>query len=273
MRDLLPSGRFAQLARLSRKALRLYAEQGLLRPVYTNPDSGYHYYSFAQLEDARRITTLRELEMPLDAIQDALKVWNTADLAACLDRHRDHLRRQAERAMGALDTLERLVRQPQPAYSVHTRTAPPQPYWGLRGWCPPEDACRFVAQAQRVLAHALDTALLAPQGAALARYHEEQEERWDIEVCVPTQARQPAPPAGPVYAGELPGGLIVATVHAGDYGGPHGMQGAYAATWRWLREHGHEPLGGPGEVYLFDDTNTADPADYRTEIFWHVRPD
>ncbi|GGJ52569.1 hypothetical protein [Deinococcus roseus] len=45
MRDLIPSGRFPQIARLTRKALQIYAEQGLLRPVHTDPHSGYHYYN------------------------------------------------------------------------------------------------------------------------------------------------------------------------------------------------------------------------------------
>lgn len=38
--DLVPSGRFA---RLGRKALRLYAELGLLPPAHVNPDNGYRY--------------------------------------------------------------------------------------------------------------------------------------------------------------------------------------------------------------------------------------
>jgi ABC-type multidrug transport system fused ATPase/permease subunit len=55
MSDLVPPGRFAQLTRLSRKALRIYAEMSLLRPASVNPDSGYRYYALSQLGDAHRI--------------------------------------------------------------------------------------------------------------------------------------------------------------------------------------------------------------------------
>ena len=51
----LSMGRFAQAAQLSRKALRLYDQLGILVPDYVDPDSGYRYYSTAQFEQARFI--------------------------------------------------------------------------------------------------------------------------------------------------------------------------------------------------------------------------
>ena len=53
VQDLLPIGRFAQLARLSPKALRLYGDLGLLTPAHTDPDFGYRYYRQEQLGQAR----------------------------------------------------------------------------------------------------------------------------------------------------------------------------------------------------------------------------
>ena len=92
MRDLIPSGRFAQLTRLTRKALRVYAEQGLLRPVYTDMQSGYHYYSLSQLDEARRISHLRDLGMSVEMIHVTLRVWNTPDGHARLEEHRQQLK-------------------------------------------------------------------------------------------------------------------------------------------------------------------------------------
>ena len=45
MENLVTIGRFAEAARLSQKALRLYAESGLLEPAWVDPGSGYRYYS------------------------------------------------------------------------------------------------------------------------------------------------------------------------------------------------------------------------------------
>lgn len=61
MENLLTIGEFAEAARLSPKALRLYAEQGLLAPTRIG-DSGYRYYRVEQLAEARLISLLRAAE-------------------------------------------------------------------------------------------------------------------------------------------------------------------------------------------------------------------
>jgi protein phosphatase len=68
MAKQLTIGAFARLAGLTPKALRLYDELGLLRPVRVDPASGYRYYEPAQLERARLVAWLRLLGMPLARI-------------------------------------------------------------------------------------------------------------------------------------------------------------------------------------------------------------
>jgi protein phosphatase len=67
---LLTSGAFARAAGLTRKALRLYDELGLLSPAEVDPDSGYRRYDPAQLEQARLVAWLRRLGMPLARIRE-----------------------------------------------------------------------------------------------------------------------------------------------------------------------------------------------------------
>jgi PPM family protein phosphatase len=66
---LMTSGAFARASGLSRKALRLYDELGLLDPARVDPASGYRYYHPAQLEQARLVAWLRRLGMPLASIR------------------------------------------------------------------------------------------------------------------------------------------------------------------------------------------------------------
>ncbi len=66
---LMGIGEFAQLSRLSPKALRLYDELGLLTPARVDPDSGYRWYCDEQLERARLVATLRQLGAPLARIK------------------------------------------------------------------------------------------------------------------------------------------------------------------------------------------------------------
>ena len=69
MRDkYLRAGEFGAAARLSSKALRLYAEEGLLVPASVDPATGYRLYSPDQLPRARLILRLRQLGLPLARI-------------------------------------------------------------------------------------------------------------------------------------------------------------------------------------------------------------
>jgi PPM family protein phosphatase len=65
----MTSGAFARASGLSRKALRLYDELGLLHPARVDPVSQYRFYDPAQLEQARLVAWLRRLGMPLAMIR------------------------------------------------------------------------------------------------------------------------------------------------------------------------------------------------------------
>ncbi len=67
--SLLRIGPFSRLARVTIKTLRFYDAAGLFRPVWTDPRSGYRFYSTAQLPALRRIRVLRELGCSLAEIQ------------------------------------------------------------------------------------------------------------------------------------------------------------------------------------------------------------
>jgi protein phosphatase len=87
--ELMTSGAFARASGLSRKALRLYDELGLLRPAQVDPVSQYRRYDPAQLEQARLVAWLRRLGMPLASIRAVStmpRAQAAAELAAYWDR-------------------------------------------------------------------------------------------------------------------------------------------------------------------------------------------
>src|SRR5512139_4015852 len=71
-KDLLSIGAFADMTRLSIKALRLYDQLGLLQPLHVDPQTGYRYYGVDQLSSARMIRNMREMDMPLATIRQVL---------------------------------------------------------------------------------------------------------------------------------------------------------------------------------------------------------
>jgi DNA-binding transcriptional MerR regulator len=79
-------GEFARRSRLSPRALRLYDERGVLVPSRVDQASGYRYYGTAQLEEARLVVMLRELQLPLAAVKELL-ACDPADAAERIAEH------------------------------------------------------------------------------------------------------------------------------------------------------------------------------------------
>ena len=71
--DEVSIGEFSRRSRLSVKALRLYADLGVLIPARVDEASGYRFYTVAQLDDARLVAMLRQLELPLASVKELLQ--------------------------------------------------------------------------------------------------------------------------------------------------------------------------------------------------------
>lgn len=61
-------GEFTKIAQVSGRLLRYYDEIGLLKPEYTDPQTGYRYYTAQQLPHLNRILALKELGLSLQQI-------------------------------------------------------------------------------------------------------------------------------------------------------------------------------------------------------------
>jgi DNA-binding transcriptional MerR regulator len=103
------AGEFGAAARLSSKALRLYAEQGLLVPARVDPATGYRYYAPDQLPRARLIARLRALGLPVARIAflaDLTPEARALELRGWLRAQRDRLddwAARVEEAQGPVD--------------------------------------------------------------------------------------------------------------------------------------------------------------------------
>jgi DNA-binding transcriptional MerR regulator len=117
-------GEFARRSRLSLKALRLYDELGVLVPSRVDHASGYRYYDTAQLDEARLVVMMRQLQLPLAAIKELL----ACDPAAAATRIAEHWR-DAEAAHDARRELadylvSRLSGKRSVMYEVATQEMP-----------------------------------------------------------------------------------------------------------------------------------------------------
>ena len=70
-RPLMTAGRFAEATLLSAKALRIYADRGLLPPRFVDPANGYRYYADDQVRTGWLIVLLRSAQLSLEEIADS----------------------------------------------------------------------------------------------------------------------------------------------------------------------------------------------------------
>jgi DNA-binding transcriptional MerR regulator len=117
-------GEFARRSRLSLKALRLYDERGVLVPSRVDQASGYRYYDTDQLDAARLVVMLRQLQLPLAAIKELL-ACDPADAAARIAEYwRGAEAAHDDRRVLADYLVNRLSGKRSVMYEVATREMP-----------------------------------------------------------------------------------------------------------------------------------------------------
>lgn len=266
MDTLIPIGRFSRVTRLSVKALRNYADAGLLVPAWVDPSSGYRYYTYAQTTQAEVIRVLRSLEMPLDEIREVLTAADDDVVAKVMERHRARLEDRLEHETRMLAYLRRLIEEEgRPmTYDVTVKELPAQHVAVLRRRVTAETIGDDVGAAFGVLMGAVGASgagFAGPPFLAMTEVVDTDSGTGEIEVGIPVAG--PFGGTGDVTGRDVPAHLVAATVHRGRYDeeGP-----AYAAVEQWIQAHGHASSGPPREVYLTWPADTPDPADYLTEI-------
>ncbi|MET8334171.1 MerR family transcriptional regulator [Streptosporangium canum] len=134
---MMSIGEFAELTGLSLKALRLYDEQGLLKPASVDPWSRHRRYSASQFEPAIRLKALRAAGVPL---ADAPRLLADPPAAATvLAEHRARMAAERERQDAALDILDRLLSgADRHEWQVEERLATRQ-HWAGVVWPVPGD--------------------------------------------------------------------------------------------------------------------------------------
>lgn len=112
--DLIPIGRFARLSGLSIGALRHYDELDLLRPADVDRFTGYRRYRPEQLEIARTIGRLRDLEVPIDEIREVLGADDPADQRRRIGAHERRLQARVDRLAHLLHVTRQLSKGREP---------------------------------------------------------------------------------------------------------------------------------------------------------------
>jgi DNA-binding transcriptional MerR regulator len=181
-------GDFSRIARVSCRLLRYYDEIGLLTPSATGADSGYRYYTAAQLERLNRILVLKDLGFSLEEVARIVANKLSADeLRGMLLMRRREVARSIESEMERLRHIESRISQIElegqlSADDVMLRSEPMRRFLSVR-----QEVASFVAARQLIgalnsgVSGRIARDLLGPL-TAVAHSPEFELDRIDLEV-------------------------------------------------------------------------------------------
>jgi DNA-binding transcriptional MerR regulator/effector-binding domain-containing protein len=243
-------GEFSKITGLAVRTLRFYHEEGLLVPAAVDRETGYRSYDERNIERARIIKALREMEFSLEDIAEILAgCEEDADVLGHLERQRGslqvrlaHLRRVVEQ-IDAIVHTERSARETERMTKTHfeieEKSIGPQLVAGMRMKGRYQDmGPQFGRLGKRVGRYI--------GGKPLCLYYdgEYREQDADFEPCFPV--RKLVDVDG-VSTRELPGVRAITLVHRGPY---EELGRTYARLFKYVKERGYEVSTPTREVYL-----------------------
>ena len=265
-RELFQIGEVAKLYHISVGTLRHYEQVGLLQPEYTDPATGYRYYSVRQFEQLTNIRYLRALGLPLDeitaymnnrgidTISDALRrqqalVQQKKQELDIIERKIDHRLAQLEDAQSSeLDVIQ-LVQQPELRLVLLRDRVKFNSYLWL------ERSIRKIEQGQK-----LPLSYLGKIGVGISaeNLHAGAFDHYDLVFLALDEED--------VYEGHvetLPSCRCAAVRFHGDHSRAPQY---YEQLTQFLAANGLQIAGFSREIALIDNCISDDPAQYVTEI-------
>jgi DNA-binding transcriptional MerR regulator len=248
-------GEFARRSRLSVKALRLYDGLGVLVPARVDDASGYRYYDVAQLEAARLVAMLRQLDVPLAAIRELL-ACDPADAAERIAAHWQEVESAHDARRELADYLvNQLSGKRSVMYEVATREIPERSLLCLKRSVDPQGAWALGKEFIAVLRERPLPKMEGREGAMFTIYWGEVSADSDgpVEMCKPVPEGEAQALAS--HYPEL--SLRTEPAHREAYVAlpndslPAGPGGNPAPQWQlasealraWAVEHGIDPEG------------------------------
>ncbi|MFD5423988.1 MerR family transcriptional regulator [Streptomyces sp. NPDC127084] len=277
---LLTIGAFAHRARLSPKALRLYDRLGLLHPARVDEATGYRWYRADQVERARLVALLRQLDMPLALIGDLVELPG-AEAAQAVDAYWTEVdARRARQAALAAHLCDRLSGRRPTMFEIKTCDVPEQTVLAERKHLVADELPRWIPSAlDRLIRAAAECGGIT--GIPFVAYHAEVTPDSDgpAEACVPVADARAAEEW--VAANSRGGGiavrvepaqrLVYTRITKAQVAHPQ-ILSAFDAVEDHIAREGMTVTGPCREVYFAEDWDAASATDEVCDIAFPVSP-
>lgn len=266
-KDLLSTGTFADMSRLSLKALRLYHQLDILPPLYTDPQTGYRYYGPDQLLRARMIRTMRDMDTPLAEIRRVLAMADVS-LAQAELAIRQYIEFRTRQLKQIQMLARQLTQQLKPEANtmnleVEVRDIPTQQIISITRRHTVDGLGKQEEQDIGALFALVGEQGAQSVGAPFGIYHGPVSEIEDgpVETCLAVEGKVTG--KDNIEAKQLEGGKAACAVITGDQCHYPELLAGYDAAADWIQKNGFETSQPPREVWF-----TGPGPDAKWEIVW-----
>ncbi|ASA20851.1 MerR family transcriptional regulator [Paenibacillus donghaensis] len=266
-------GDFSKLSNISIRMLRHYDKLGVLIPEKTDQDTGFRYYSAAQLRTVNKIQMLKEMGFSLAIIKEMLS--SDGDLAkirayfavreAELQEELWLLNTQNQLLASSLELLRRDVLPME--YHVLVKSIPERAVISARRIIPTyADEHLLWGQLYSELAGQNLPIAAPPYGLAIFHDQEHKDSDVDVEVQLAVGGSGDQLSPGVVYK-MAPETRVASITMNGEY---DQMGSVFETAAQWMEDNGYRLAGSMFNIYHVSPAQDPDPENWVTEACFPV---
>ena len=249
-KDLFQIGEVAKIMGITRKAILVYENAGLLTPAVKDKESGYRYYSADNMTQIRSIRSLQALGLTLKEVAEYY--YDTENIDVHLKRLMD-LRSSLDRNIQMLQM--RSARRGD--LTVHKTSLPRQVCFCRRYQC--EDVSEAANKLRDTYIAAARTGKMSTLGRMFTMRMSQPTEKLDLMCCIQVEDG---------FDGPERIEFLEAQALCIYYRGPYeGTSTAIRALMQYINENNVETIGPFRSIYLEGPPNRGENSgDYITQI-------
>ena len=260
--QLYKIGMFANMNRVTIKALRYYDEQKLLVPVYVDEENGYRYYAAGQMAQLHRIIALKNMGFSIDDIR---KIIEGAEEKSFLLVKKQEILKEIAVLTDKLSQIESYLARDSINLSapVLIKEIPQAIVCTMKRRIKSYDAL-FELMPQMGAQMELSDCKCAQPSYCFTHYLEPEYKEEDILVEICEAVTEKKPDTGDIAFKVFPKVPMAACIfHKGSY---NTLPESYAMLLQYIEENGYEICGNIRESYIDGVWNKETENEWLTEI-------
>lgn len=265
---MISIGKFSKICQVTVKTLYYYDKIDLLKPIYTEPQNGYRYYSEEQMPKMLLIQRLKRYGFSLEEVKSFLEETDQEELFLKLWKQREQMKKKKlemeiviSELTSHLYNFERTgdLMSYQKGYEIQVKETPARNVLACRKMMGVDEFGKYYS----TLYERVPRERVTPNGLVGAVYYDQEfhHECSDIELIVGIREKDKADKI-------LDAGQCAVTVHKGPYSS---LPDAYGALTAWIAENGYEWNGAPFELYTKSQFDSLSPEEWETEVYFPIK--